>query len=59
MKKKKPVSPLYERLTNANTKLPYDGKELKRLPGLTDERMYAYTLPSRIGDQLFYPKERK
>ena len=37
---------------------PYDGKELKRNPGIDDSRFEAFNLPSRMGDQLIYPKRR-
>lgn len=33
----------------------YQGIELKPHPGLPAARMYAYTLPSRVGGQLYYP----
>jgi hypothetical protein len=36
----------------------YDGKELQRNPGITDERFRAYELPSMRGGQLIYPKEK-
>lgn len=36
----------------------YDGKELKRNPGITNERFRAYELPSLRGGQLIYPKEK-
>jgi hypothetical protein len=35
---------------------PYTCPELKRNPGIPAERFRAYELPSRIGDQLIYPK---
>jgi hypothetical protein len=36
---------------------PYTCPELGRNPGLTDDRFEAFLLPSRIGDQLIYPKK--
>jgi len=36
----------------------YDGKELRRNPGITDERFRAYELPSMRGGRLVYPKEK-
>jgi len=47
-----------QRITNLNSGETYDGKELKRNPGITDARFEAYRLPSRMGDRLVYPKER-
>jgi hypothetical protein len=34
----------------------YDGKELRRNPGIPDERFRAYELPSLQGNRLIYPK---
>jgi hypothetical protein len=48
-----------QRITNLSSGAIYDGKELRRNPGLTDARFEAYKLPSRMGDTLVYPKERK
>lgn len=48
-----------QRITNLNSGGTYDGKELQRNPGITDARFEAYKLPSRMGDTLVYPKERK
>jgi hypothetical protein len=36
----------------------YDGKELRRNPGITNERFRAYELPSLRGGRLVYPKEK-
>ena len=33
----------------------YQGAELKPHPGMPASRMYAYSLPSRMGDWLHYP----
>lgn len=35
---------------------PYTCPELKRNPGIDDARFEAFRLPSRMGDQLIYPK---
>lgn len=48
-----------QRITSLNSGGTYDGKELQRNPGITDARFEAYRLPSRMGDKLVYPKERK
>ncbi|GKS92763.1 hypothetical protein [Acidovorax sp. SUPP2539] len=32
----------------------YQGAELRRKPGLTDDRMRAFDLPSRVGTRLHY-----
>lgn len=37
----------------------YQGNELKPSPSIPPERMYAFTLPSRSGDWLYYPDGRK
>lgn len=52
------TAPIDHRITNLNSGGIYDGKELKRNPGITDARFEAYKLPSRMGDKLVYPKER-
>jgi hypothetical protein len=53
------VAASLHRITSLNSGGIYDGKELRRNPGLTDARFEAYKLPSRMGDTLVYPKERK
>lgn len=37
---------------------PYLGIELKVNPGITDDRLEAFKLPSRRGNKLFYPDGR-
>jgi hypothetical protein len=34
----------------------YDGKELHRNPGITEERFEAYKLPSIVNGKRVYPK---
>ncbi|THJ36197.1 hypothetical protein E8K88_02735 [Lampropedia aestuarii] len=36
----------------------YQGVELRLNPGIDPERLRAFTLPSRVGDQLHYPDGR-
>lgn len=36
----------------------YIGRELQRNPGMTSDRFVAFTLPSRIGQRLFWPDGR-
>lgn len=36
----------------------YQGTELHPDPGMPAGRMYAFTLPSRMGDRLHYPDGR-
>lgn len=35
---------------------PYTCPELDRNPGIPDSRFQAFSLPSRIGNRLVYPK---
>lgn len=35
---------------------PYTCPELTRNPGIDDSRFAAFHLPSRVGNQLIYPK---
>jgi hypothetical protein len=47
----------------ANVRLPmntdnYHGKELQRNPGIHESRFLAFSLPSRVGNNLVYPKVR-
>ena len=37
---------------------PYDGRELAPATGIAPARMAAYSLPSRIGNQLYWPDGR-
>lgn len=45
------------RQTNTYTPPPgdYQGTELKPDPSIRPERMHAFTLPSRVGDWLYFP----
>lgn len=36
---------------------PYTCPELDRNPGIPDSRFEAFSLPSRMGDRLVYPKK--
>lgn len=36
----------------------YQGTELQLNPGMDPERLRAFTLPSRVGDQLHFPDGR-
>lgn len=36
----------------------YDGAELKRNPGIPDERFTAFNLPSIVAGQRIYPKRK-
>lgn len=37
----------------------YQGNELKTSPSIPAERLLAFTLPSRVGDWLYYPDGRR
>lgn len=44
-----PKSP--ERISTSSIREPYDGQELKVNPGITPDRMEAFSLPSRSGNK--------
>lgn len=47
-----------ERVTSTAMAATYDGAELRPVAGLTPDRLEAFRLPSRMGNQLHYPDGR-